>query len=222
MGEEPLREVLTLSGATAATLLLLAAGEPPPDVEAARPAAAARWRSGWACSTPTAFEFLWVVDFPLFEWDAEAEQRYVAMHHPFTAPHESDFAPLDSEPGEVRARAYDLVLNGSEIGGGSIRIHDPALQARIFQLLSITRRGGPGALRLLPRRARVRHAAARRASRSGLDRIVALLCGETSIRDVIAFPKTADRGGPDVRRAVDGQTQRSSCARLHIRSSAQP
>ena len=77
------------------------------------------------------------MDFPLLEWDAE-EKRYVSMHHPFTSPLDDDIAKLDSEPGTARAKAYDLVLNGSEIGGGSIRIHDATLQRRIFSLLNIS------------------------------------------------------------------------------------
>ena len=133
--------------------------------------------------------FTWVVDFPLVEFDAE-DKRYVYVHHPFTSPHEDDMARLESEPGTVRAKAYDLVLNGSEIGGGSIRIHDQALQRLIFKLLGISDEeaklrfgffvdaleyGTPphGGIAL------------------GLDRIVALLAGESSIREVIAFPKTA-------------------------------
>jgi aspartyl-tRNA synthetase len=138
---------------------------------------------------PEQYEFLWVTDFPLLEYSTE-DGRWYSMHHPFTAPHDEDVDKLESEPGAVRAKAYDLVLNGSEIGGGSVRIHDAALQARIFRCLGITEEeaklrfgfflealeyGTPphGGIAL------------------GLDRIVAILAGETSIREVIAFPKTA-------------------------------
>ena len=86
---------------------------------------------------PRKFAFLWVVDFPMFEWIAE-ENRYEFMHHPFTSPMESDAGLLETDPGRARARAYDLVLNGSEIAGGSIRIHDQALQRLIFRLLKIS------------------------------------------------------------------------------------
>jgi len=139
---------------------------------------------------PNAYEFLWVTDFPMLEFHEE-DGRWYAMHHPFTAPLDEDADKLESDPGAVRAKAYDLVLNGSEIGGGSIRIHDAALQSRIFKRLGIDDEeaklrfgffldaleyGTPphGGIAL------------------GLDRIVAILAGETSIREVIAFPKTAN------------------------------
>jgi aspartyl-tRNA synthetase len=138
---------------------------------------------------PDAFELLWVTDFPLLEYHAE-DGRWYSMHHPFTAPHDDDVDKLESDPGAVRAKAYDLVLNGSEIGGGSVRIHDAALQARIFKRLGIT-----------DEEAKLRFGFFLEALEYGtpphggialgLDRIVATLCGETSIREVIAFPKTA-------------------------------
>jgi aspartyl-tRNA synthetase len=138
---------------------------------------------------PDRFEFLWVVDFPMFEWQEE-EGRFEFMHHPFTSPLESDAARLESDPGSVRARAYDLVLNGSEIAGGSIRIHDQQLQRLIFKLLQIS-----------DEEAKLRFGFFLDALEYGtpphggiaigLDRTVAILCAEPSIRDVIAFPKTA-------------------------------
>jgi len=136
-----------------------------------------------------AFRFLWVTDFPLLEHDKGAG-RYVSLHHPFTAPVDEDVALLDSDPGKVRAKAYDLVLNGSEVGGGSIRIHDSGLQARIFRTLSLS-----------DEEARERFGFFLEALQYGtpphggialgLDRMVMILAGESSIRDVIAFPKTA-------------------------------
>ncbi|MCE5202301.1 MAG: aspartate--tRNA ligase [Synergistaceae bacterium] len=133
------------------------------------------------------FRFLWVTEFPLFEWDDETE-RYMAVHHPFTAPMDEDMEYLLTEPGKVRSRAYDVVLNGNEIGGGSIRIHNPEMQSKAFQALNFTPEaakerfgflleglsyGTPphGGLAL------------------GLDRLVMLICGCRSIRDVMAFPK---------------------------------
>ncbi len=134
------------------------------------------------------FDFLWVVDFPLFEYDKE-EGRYYSMHHPFTSPKEEDLALLESDPGKVRARAYDMVLNGSEIGGGSIRIHSKGIQSRIFELLNI----GPEEARekfgfLLD--ALQYGAPPHGGIAFGLDRIIMLLTGAGSIRDVIPFPKT--------------------------------
>jgi aspartyl-tRNA synthetase len=138
---------------------------------------------------PEKFEFLWVVDFPLLEWDEE-EKRYGAMHHPFTSPMDDDVPLLDSDPAKARAKAYDLVLNGSEIGGGSTRIHDAAVQARMFDLLNIS-----------PEEQKLRFGFFLEALEYGtpphggialgLDRLCAILSNESSIREVIAFPKTA-------------------------------
>ena len=136
-----------------------------------------------------ALNFLWVVEFPLLEWDDE-EKRYAAVHHPFTSPMEEDVAKLETAPGEVRAIAYDIVLNGIELGGRSIRIHNPERQAQMFKILGISQEqaklrfghlleafsfGAPphGGLAL------------------GFDRFAMLMCGAKSIREVIAFPKTA-------------------------------
>ncbi|MBZ5515394.1 MAG: aspartate--tRNA ligase [Acidobacteriia bacterium] len=138
---------------------------------------------------PGTWSFLWVVDFPMFEYD-EKEKRFGAMHHPFTSPREEDLDKLESDPASLKARAYDLVLNGSEIGGGSIRIHRQDIQKRVFDALSLT-----------PEKARERFGFFLDALESGtpphggialgFDRIIALMAGESSIREVIAFPKTA-------------------------------
>jgi aspartyl-tRNA synthetase len=136
----------------------------------------------------SSLEFCWVTDFPLFEW-SEEEKRFVSMHHPFTSPHEDDLVLLETQPDKVRAKAYDLVLNGVEVGGGSIRIHEMDVQRRIFKALGLTDREteekfgyflealGYGA----PPHGGIAH---------GFDRLVMFLAGEESIREVIPFPKT--------------------------------
>jgi aspartyl-tRNA synthetase len=136
------------------------------------------------------FEFLWVTDFPLLEYNDE-DRRWYSMHHPFTSPLDEDIARLESDPGAVRAKAYDLVLNGSEIGGGSVRIHDAALQARIFQRLGISDEEAKARFGFFLE-ALEYGTPPHGGIALGLDRIVAILAGESSIREVIAFPKTAN------------------------------
>ena len=131
----------------------------------------------------------WVVDFPMFEW-RETEGRHVAMHHPFTAPRDEDRDRLDTDLGAVLAKAYDLVLNGSEIGGGSIRIHEQPLQRRIFELLKISDEDARSRFGFFLE-ALEYGTPPHGGIALGVDRIVALLAGEASIRDVIAFPKTS-------------------------------
>ena len=136
------------------------------------------------------YQFLWVTEFPLLEWSDE-ENRFKAMHHPFTMPMEEDWDKIDSDPGAVRAKAYDIVLNGTEIGGGSVRIHQADIQEKMFEVLGLTREVAEQRFGFLleafkygvPPHAGLAY---------GLDRVVMLMVGADTIRDVIAFPKVKD------------------------------
>ncbi|MDD2574427.1 MAG: aspartate--tRNA ligase [Bacillota bacterium] len=135
-----------------------------------------------------AFNFLWVTHFPLLEYDNE-ERRYVAVHHPFTSPVKEDISLLDNHPGKVRANAYDLVLNGMELGGGSIRIHDTKMQQKMFEVLGFTQQKAEEKFGFLLEAFKY-GAPPHGGIAFGLDRLVMLVAGKENIRDVIAFPKT--------------------------------
>ncbi|WP_240911322.1 aspartate--tRNA ligase [Paludisphaera soli] len=164
---------------------------------------------------PKTFHYSWVVRFPLLHWDAE-ENRYAAEHHPFTMPLAEDLHLLDTDPSKVRAQAYDLVINGEEGAGGTIRCHDPAIQSKIFALLGLS-----------PEQAEEKFGFLLSALRNGApphggvafgyDRMVMLYAGLTNIRDCIAFPKTAK--GTDLMTGAPGLVEPRQLKELHIRSS---
>ncbi|TAA76244.1 MAG: aspartyl-tRNA synthetase [Candidatus Electronema aureum] len=159
------------------------------------------------------FNFLWVTDFPLVEFDAE-RKRYAAVHHPFTAPLDEDLELLETEPLKVRSRAYDLVLNGSEIGGGSIRIHTTEMQAKMLNLLGIADEEAEEKFGFLLRALEF-GAPPHGGIAFGLDRLMMMLTGSGSIRDVIAFPKTQKATCPLT--DAPGSVARKQLTELHLR-----
>jgi aspartyl-tRNA synthetase len=188
VGDEYVRKALDTAGAAQGDLLLFMIGDTSvvaPTLGAVRLHVAKKEN----LLDPNDFRFVWVTEFPLLEWSAD-EKRWSPMHHPFTSPRPEDTPLLESDPGKANARAYDLALNGSEIAGGSIRIHQPAVQRQIFRLLGISDEEAKARFGFFldaleygtPPHGGIAF---------GLDRILAILCGESSIREVIAFPKTA-------------------------------
>jgi aspartyl-tRNA synthetase len=161
---------------------------------------------------------LWVVDFPMFEWDADAK-RWQAMHHPFTSPANLDYAALAASPGEAIAKAYDMVLNGSEIGGGSVRIHNQELQSVVFDLLGIT--AEEARLKFGFLLDALKYGAPPHGGIAfGLDRLAMLMAGADSIRDVIAFPKT--QTAADLLMDAPTEVSEAQLRELHIRVRTPP
>ncbi|WP_321437125.1 aspartate--tRNA ligase [uncultured Bacteroides sp.] len=158
------------------------------------------------------FACLWVIDFPLFEWDEES-QRFMAMHHPFTSPKLEDVPFLDTDPGKVRANAYDMVINGVEVGGGSIRIHDSELQNKMFKLLGFTEERAQEQFGFLMDAFKY-GAPPHGGLAYGLDRWVSLFAGLDSIRDCIAFPK--NNSGRDVMNDAPGYLEQSQLDELNL------
>jgi aspartyl-tRNA synthetase len=164
------------------------------------------------------WRFLWVVNPPLFEFDEEGK-RWVAAHHAFTRPHDEHVAILNSDPGKVKCYRYDLVLNGFEIGGGSIRLHDPAVQSKVFEVLGISAEEAHNKFGFLLDALKL-GAPPHGGIALGMDRLAMLLTGAESIRDVIPFPKT--QKGTDLMTGAPGEVDKRQLEELHIRSVLPP
>ena len=184
--EETIEAMIEEAGAEMGDLVLILAG---PSPEVYKQTGTLRLMMGKKLELidESAFNFLWVTDFPLVEWDDE-DERYYALHHPFTSPNPEDIEKMESDPSSVRSRAYDLVLNGYEIGGGSIRIHNRELQQQMFGLLGIDEEEAEERFGFLLEAFKY-GAPPHGGIALGVDRIIMILAGGTSLRDVIAFPK---------------------------------
>lgn len=211
--QETLQSLATETGAKAGDLILILSGGDAMKVRKQLSELRLEMGSQLGLRDKTKFSCLWVVDFPLFEWDEET-QRFYAMHHPFTSPKPEDIPLLDSDPGAVRANAYDMVINGVEVGGGSIRIHDSKLQARMFDLLGFTPEKAQEQFGFLMNAFKY-GAPPHGGLAYGLDRFVSLFAGLDSIRDCIAFPK--NNAGRDVMIDAPSFIDQEQLDELHLR-----
>ena len=203
-GAEVLAEVKEKTGAKDGDLVLILSGSPANKVRTQLCALRLEMGERLGLRDKNKFECLWIVDFPLFEW-SEEEQRLMATHHPFTMPNPDDIPLLDEHPERVRAKAYDFICNGIEVGGGSLRIHDSNLQEKMFKILGFTKESAEAQFGFLMNA--FKYGAPPHASLAfGLDRFVSIMAGLDSIRDCIAFPK--NNSGRDV--MLDAPSQLAS------------
>jgi aspartyl-tRNA synthetase len=204
--------VAATAGAVAGDLILVVTGDKTPALKALNEL---RLEMGnrLGLRNKTTFKPLWVIDFPLLEWNAEAN-RFFAMHHPFTSPKPEDTQFLESDPASVRANAYDCVINGVEVGGGSIRIHEEQMQKRMFKALGFTEEEAKNQFGFLMDAFRY-GAPPHGGIAFGFDRLVSMFAGEDSIRDVIAFPK--NNSGRDVMADCPGEISEEQLKELSIR-----
>jgi aspartyl-tRNA synthetase len=210
---EELSQWATATGANAGDLIFVMAG-PAQAIRTQLSALRMEIAEQMGLRKPDEFAALWVTDFPLLEWDDET-QRYHAMHHPFTAPKKEDIDLLESDPANVKANAYDLVLNGNEIGGGSIRIHETALQEKMFDLLGFTEKEAQEQFGFLMDAFQY-GAPPHGGIALGLDRLVAILGGSETIRDFIAFPK--NNNGRDVMINAPAVLEDAQLEELYLKS----
>lgn len=210
--DERLKEWLERGNAKPGDLMLILAGE---TMKTRKQLCELRLEMGsqLGLRDPKDFSCLWVVDFPLFEWDDET-QRFYAMHHPFTAPNPDDVDMLDTDTGSVRATAYDMVVNGNELGGGSIRIHDSELQDKMFRLLGLSEEDAQYKFGFLMNAFKY-GAPPHGGLAFGFDRFVSILAGLDSIRDVIAFPK--NNAGRDTMIDAPSEIDQSQLDELEIK-----
>lgn len=203
-GAEVLAEVKEKTGAKDGDLVLILSGRPANKVRTQLCALRLEMGDRLGLRDKNKFECLWIVDFPLFEW-SEEEQRLMATHHPFTMPNPDDIPLLDEHPERVRAKAYDFICNGIEVGGGSLRIHDSNLQEKMFKILGFTKESAEAQFGFLMNA--FKYGAPPHAGLAfGLDRFVSIMAGLDSIRDCIAFPK--NNSGRDV--MLDAPSQLAS------------